>query len=85
MHSKTRAGFENIINPEALTNEIHKKIKKNFPLRFTISHNQIIKISYDENWQENKVKMDHTKGQTNHKLTSAEMKIIDQWIVDQLE
>jgi len=70
-HSRTKAGIE-ILNTNKIINEIYSLVKKEFPIVLTISHCQIIKISYDDVWE-------------NKKLTKNEITIIEDWITQKLK
>jgi hypothetical protein len=82
-HSKTKEGF-NEIDHEELVNEIYDIIGKKFPLTIQTSFGQIVKIKFEEQWKENKIENDHTKGYNNKSLTNEEISIIENWVNEKL-
>ncbi len=70
IHIREKAGFE-IPDTNEMSNEIYSLVGKEFPLTISVSHNEVVRITYEDIYE-------------NNKLTNNEKQIIENWINEKL-
>jgi hypothetical protein len=70
IHERKKSGFE-MIDLNQMSKEIYSLVGKEFPLTISVSHNEVVRITYEDIYE-------------NNKLTNNEKQIIEDWISQKL-